>query len=341
MILTLGEIMLRLKSPGKEKLIQAAELEVSYGGGEANVAVGLSRLGHKAVFASVLPDNALADGALQFLRGQNVETRIQRTPGRMGLYFLQEGGSQRPSKVLYDRENSAFSLTHPDAWNWDETFQGVQWLHLTGITPALSESCRDLTIRALAEAQNRKIRVSLDLNFRKNLWNYGKKAQEVMPQLLDKVDYLVANEEDLQNSLGTKLHSNLDVEKGEIDFEAYKALGSEILKKHPRLQGLALTLRESINADHNRWSGVFFTPTEIVTSRNYDIYPIVDRVGAGDAFCAGLIAQLVQGTSSQKALDYAVAVSCLKHSIKGDQALVDPADVETLLSGDESGRVQR
>lgn len=342
MVVTFGEIMLRLKAPGKERFFQSPSLEATFGGGEANVAIGLSFLGTPARFVTVLPEGPLGESALSILRRDGVETsRILRKKGRMGLYFLEEGGAQRPSKVIYDRDFTPISQSRPDDWNWDAIFDGARWFHITGITPALSPQARELTAFSLDEARKRGLTISLDLNFRKNLWKYGVESREVMPDLVQKAQILVANEEDLQKSLGLELHSALDASKGEIDAEAYRDLGIRVLESFPNLRYCAVTLRESINADHNRWSALLFTPGKIYQSKVYDIYPIVDRVGGGDAFSAGLIHGLTQHWDSQKSLDFAVALSCLKHSVPGDQVRCSRSEAEALMMGDESGRVQR
>lgn len=338
--LTFGELMLRLKSPGRERFLQSPSLEATFGGGEANVAVSLANYGLEAEFLSVIPSNAIGDSAVGELRRFNVGTdKIIRTEGRMGIYYLETGANQRPSKVIYDRAYSAFSLFDPSGYDWDRIYDDVKWLHISGITPAISEQTKDAAIMAVKEAEKRGITVSLDLNYRKNLWKYGVDAQEVMKVLALYSDIIIANEEDCQKSLGLKCDSN--VEDGKLDPEAYKGLSDSLLEQNPNVKKVAITLRESKSADINFWAAAFNTRSEFIVSRKYEMYDIVDRVGGGDSFAGGLIYGLNNLESDKEALEFAVAASCLKHTIDGDFNRVTADEVEKLAKGDGSGRVQR
>lgn len=339
-VLTFGEIMLRLKTPGRERLMQSPLLEATFGGGEANVAVSLANYGMDAAFLTVLPENALGDACLGELRRFNVDTsRILRGPGRIGIYFLEAGANQLPSKVIYDRENSSIALSGPGTIDWDIAFKGVDWFHITGITPAISRSLMELSMESVKEAKKRGIKVSCDLNYRKNLWKYGVKAQDVMRELASYVDVLIANEEDVQKSLGITIDVN--VESGEIDHEKYRYLSQKVLETYPNAEMIAITLRESKSADINGWSACLNDRKNFYVSRHYQINDIIDRVGGGDSFGGGLIYGLTHCETSEEALEFAVAASCLKHSISGDFNRVTLDDVKKLLAGDGSGRVQR
>ena len=338
--LTFGEIMLRLKPPGVERFFQSPTLEATFGGGEANVAVSLANYGCDASFLTLLPENAIADHCIGELRRFGVDTKlIKRGSGRMGIYFLEGGANQLPSKVLYDREGSAIAKAKVGDINWEEAFEGVSWFHITGITPAISGSACALSLESVKEAKKRGITVSCDLNFRKNLWNYGKTAPEVMTELTKYVDVAIANEEDVQKSLG--MTNDVKVEHGELDREKYKALSDEVLLRYPDMKLIAITLRESKSADSNGWAACLNDRTNFYESKHYMIDDIVDRVGGGDSFSAGLIYGLTHYESHQEALEFAVAASCLKHSISGDFNRVDVTDVEKLMGGDGSGRVLR
>lgn len=339
-VLTFGEIMLRLKAPGHERFFQSPMLEATFGGGEANVAVSLSNYGMDAELLTVLPKNEIGDACIRELRYFGVGTgKILRGPGRMGIYYLEGGANQLPSKVVYDREYSALALAVPGSIDWDAAFQGVEWLHITGITPAISESAKDLSLEAVAEAKKRNITVSCDLNYRKNLWKYGVKASEVMSQLAEYVDVAIANEEDVQKSLGITV--DVDVESGELDREKYRALGDKVLAKYPNMRCIAITLRESHSADWNGWAACLNDRDNFYVSKKYEIRNIVDRVGGGDSFAGGLIYGLNHYPDKQSALEFAVAASCLKHSVIGDFNRVGVADVTKLMAGDGTGRVQR
>lgn len=338
--LTFGEIMLRLKAPGKERFFQSPALEATFGGGEANVAVSLANYGQDAAFLTVLPDNAIADACVAELRSFGVDTtRIVRGAGRMGIYYLENGANQLPSKVVYDRAWSAIAMAKPDAIDWDKAFDGVDWFHITGITPAISETAMELSLLSVQEAKRRGITVSCDLNYRKNLWKYGKKAAEVMRELANYVDVAIANEEDVQKSL--EITTDVVVESGELDRAKYKVLGDKVLATYPNMKMIAITLRESHSADWNGWAACLNDGENFYVSKKYEIRDIVDRVGGGDSFAGGLIYGLNHYEDKQQALEFAVAASCLKHSISGDFNRVGAADVEKLMGGDGTGRVQR
>ncbi len=337
---TFGEVMLRLKPPGAERLFQSPLLEATFGGGEANVAVGLARLGCDSAYVSVVPANAIGDACLGELRRHGVDTSlVARGGSRLGIYFLEAGAAQRPSVVIYDRAGSAIAEAKPGDVDWDRCFAGAAWFHITGITPAISAGAAQLSLQAVRAAKAKGLTVSCDLNYRKNLWKYGKSAPEVMTELVGHVDVAVANEEDIQKSLG--LSAPVDVESGTLDPSQYRALAEKVLAGFPNLSHVAITLRESRSADENGWSAVLATRTGFLASRRYDIRDIVDRVGSGDSFAAGLIYGLSTLASPQEALEFAVAASCLKHSIPGDLPLLSVAEVQALAGGSGSGRVQR
>ena len=341
-IVSFGEIMLRLKSPANERFFQSPALEATFGGGEANVAVSLAILGESAAFVTAVPDNPLGESALRELRRYSVDTAaVKRTKGRLGIYFLETGADQRPSAVVYDREGSCISAVKPGDFDWAAILEGAHWFHLTGITPALSLSAAEASIEAVKAARAAGVRVSIDLNYRKKLWNYGKKAPEVMRGLAALADVIVANEEDVQSCLGIE-PENVDVGKGKLGTQQYKALAGRVKKEFPNVRIVAITLRESRSADRNGWSGILHGVSGFYASKAYDIDDIVDRVGGGDSFSAGLIYGLLNFTGDEaKALDFAVAASALKHSIPGDFNLASKPEIENLLKGDGSGRVQR
>ena len=338
--ITFGEIMLRLKPPHGERFFQSPLLEATFGGGEANVAVGLARFGLKVAYVSVIPKNAIGDACIGELRRQGVDTSlIIRKGNRLGIYFLENGANQRPSVVIYDRSHSAIAEAEPGDISWDRIFEGVSWFHITGITPAISLSASELSLEAVKKAREKGITVSCDLNFRKNLWKYGKPAPEVMGELVKYVDIALGNEEDCQKSLGVKV--NIDVESGELQIQQYQELTDKVLSLYPHLQKIAITLRESHSADYNGWSAVLNNRKEFLISKKYEIHNIVDRVGGGDTFAAGLIYGINNLNSDKEALEFAVAASCLKHSIPGDLPLLSIEEVKSLAEGTGSGRVQR
>lgn len=338
--LTFGELMLRLKSPGRERLMQSPSLEATFGGGEANVAVSLANYGLDSEFLSVLPSNAIGDAAVGELRRFNVGTdKIIRTDGRMGIYYLETGANQRASKVIYDRAYSAISMFDPEKYDWESIFNNVTWLHISGITPAISPETKDASLMAVKEAKKRGITVSIDLNYRKNLWKYGVDAKEVMSVMTEYADVIIANEEDCQKSLGLECKSN--VEDGKLDNEDYRKLSNSLLEKYPNVKKVAITLRESKSADINFWAAALNNGTDFIVSRKYEMYDIVDRVGGGDSFAGGLIYGLNVLGDDKEALEFAVAASCLKHTIDGDFNRVTVDEVLKLAKGDGSGRVQR
>lgn len=338
--ITLGEIMLRLKSPGHTRLFQSPELEATFGGGEANVAAALARFGLESEFVTALPDQAIGKAARSVLLSHGVRCdHIIFEGDRLGIYFLESGANQRPSKVIYDRAGSAISRIGTDRFDWDEIFEDALWFHITGITPALSEAAAALSLEALKAAKSQGVTVSCDLNYRKKLWNYGKEAREVMREIMGYVDYAIANEEDCQKSLGISIDA--DVTSGNLELDSYRALSDEVLSQFPSLKAITITLRKSLSADHNRWSALYNDRKQFIHSKEYDITDIIDRVGGGDSFAAGLIYGLQSLSTSEEALGFAVAASCLKHSISGDIALLETEEVFALMAGDGSGRVQR
>jgi 2-dehydro-3-deoxygluconokinase len=340
-IVTFGEIMLRLTPPGFERFLQTPVLKATFGGGEANVAVSLAAFGQPARFVTVLPaGHPMADAAIAELRREGVDTSaIGRGPGRLGIYFLETGANQRPSKVVYDRDRSAIAIARPDAIDWDTALAGATWFHTTGITPAISASAADAALEGARRARAGGLTVSCDLNYRKNLWKWGQPAAAVMPDLVRAAHLVIGNEEDVQTALG--ITSNVDVRTGHLDPRAYEDLTNRVLDTFPNVDAVALTLRESKSASHNGWSACLNDRSAFLVSRAYDIANIVDRVGAGDAFAAGLIYGWQQLGSHRDALEFAAAASCLKHSIPGDFNRLTLAEVTALAAGDASGRVQR
>lgn len=343
-VVTFGEIMLRLSTPGYERFIQARSFNATYGGGEANVAVSMANYGIDSEFVSRLPKNEIADTCIAELNRYGVKTNnIVRGGERMGIYFLETGAVARPSKVIYDRAHSAISTIDPNEINWEKLLEGVEWFHWTGITPALSQSAADTCLKAVRAANKMGVTVSCDLNYRKNLWKYGKSPSEVMPELVECCDVILGNEEDAEKVFGIKpkgfeAHST----GGDIDSAAFLSVCEQMLEKFPRAKKIIITLRGSINANHNTWSGVLYDRAKLYVSKKYDITHIVDRVGGGDSFMGGLIYGLLTYPGDDAmALEFAVAASCLKHTIYGDFNLVSVAEVENLMKGDGSGRVVR
>jgi 2-dehydro-3-deoxygluconokinase len=338
---TFGEIMLRLAPPGFERFLQSPQFVATFGGGEANVAVAVAGFGLPAAYVTVLPPNhPIADACIGELRRFGVDTsKIVRAKGRMGVYYLEAGANQRPSKVVYDRDNAAIALAKPGDINWETALEGAGWFHITGITPALSASAADLALESVRKARDKGITVSCDLNYRKNLWKWGKPAAEVMRELVKSVDIAVANEEDCQMALGVQV--DVDVHSGELDQQQYRELTEKALGEFSNLKAIAITLRESKSASHNGWSACLHDGKEFLVSRHYDITHIVDRVGGGDCFAGGLIYGLQALGNHQEALEFAVAASCLKHSIPGDFNRFTVDEVKALIKGGGSGRVQR
>ncbi len=340
-IVTFGEIMLRLAPPGFERFLQTSQFVATFGGGEANVAVALAQFGLPATYVTALPDaNPIADAAVAELRRFGVDTsRIVRSKGRVGVYYVEAGANQRPSKVVYDRANSSIALAKPGDIQWDDVFEGAGWFHITGITPAISATAADLALESMRKAREKGLTVSCDLNYRKNLWKWGKPTAEVMRELTKLVDIAIANEEDVQMALG--IQAEVDVHSGKLDTTQYQKLTAKVLAEYPQMKAIAITLRESHSASHNGWSACLNNRKEFLLSRQYDITHIVDRVGGGDCFAAGLIYGLMSLSSPQDALEFAVAASCLKHSIPGDFNRFTVEEVNALLKGGGSGRVQR
>lgn len=340
-IVTMGEIMLRLSTPNNEKFIQADEFDINYGGGEANVAVSLANYGHDAEFVSALPKNPIGDSAIATLRKYNVGTKhISRSGERVGIYFLETGSAMRASNVVYDRANSSISTAKVDEFDFDEIFKDADWFHFTGITPAVSDSAAKLTEVALKAAKKAGVTVSVDLNFRKKLWS-SEKAKRIMTNLMQYVDVCIGNEEDAEKVLGFK-PGNTDVTAGELELNGYVDIFNQMCDQF-KFKYVISSLRESFSASNNDWSACIMdgATREFYHSKKYHITPIVDRVGGGDSFAAGLICGLCDKKDFKSALEFAVAASALKHTIPGDFNLVTREDVEGLAGGDGSGRVQR
>ncbi len=338
-VVTFGEIMLRLKSPGFERLFQSTVLESSFGGAEANVAVSLAQFGIPSRFVTVLPANPLGDAAVREVAGFGVDTSFIRRAGeRIGVYFLETGANQRPSKVTYDRAGSSVAAAKSGDFAWDTIFKGATWLHVSGVTPAVSADAAALTLEAVKAARAKGITVSCDYNYRKNLWKYGKRAPDVMGEIVNSVNIGIANEEDCEKALGITC-SGSHAKGSKQDH--YREIAEKVLARFPNLEKQVITLRESRSADNNGWSAVLHDGKEMLTSKSYEITDIVDRVGAGDSFSAGLIYGLITYKDDRKALEFATAASCLKHSIPGDLNRVSVAEVEALMGGEGSGRVQR
>ncbi len=342
-VVTFGEVMLRLAPPHLERPLQSPGFVATFGGGEANVAVSVANYGIPSAFVTAFPDdNFLAEGCIAQLRSFGVDCdSIVRKPGRVGIYFLEAGANQRPSKVLYDRSDSSMALSGPGDFDWDAIFSTATWFHITGITPALSQSCADLSLEAVQAARRNGVTVSCDYNYRSKLWKYGKSAPEVMREIIRHVDVGIANEEDCQKSIGVSV-GHVDVESGKLDTGRFELLARRMLDQFPNLRMQAITLRESVSASHNGWSACLFDGERFHLSRRYSITHMVDRVGGGDAFSGGLIAGLREFPDSrQDGLEFAVAASCLKHSVPGDFNRFSRDEVLALMRGGGSGRVER
>ncbi len=342
-VVTFGEIMLRLTPPAMQRFSQANSFDVVYGGGESNVAVSLANYGVPVEFVSRLPKNDIGECALMEMRKRNVGVNhIIRGGERLGIYFLEIGAVSRGSKVVYDRAHSGMASIQAGMIDWEKVFEGAGWFHWTGITPALSQGAADACLEAIKTANRMGVTVSTDLNYRKNLWNYGKKPGEIMPALVEGCDVILGNEEDAEKHFG--LHPEaVDVTQGHsVDSHAYHSVLKQLMEMFPRAKKVITTLRGSISASHNSWSGVMYDGKEFYGTTTYQITHIVDRVGGGDSFMGGLIyGLLAYPNDDQKALDFAVAASCLKHTIYGDANLVTVDEVEKLMEGDASGRVSR
>lgn len=337
-VVCFGEIMLRLSAPGYKRLVQCDSFDVTYGGGEANVSVSLANFGLDAYYVTKLPDNLIGDAALNHLRRFGVKTDyIVRGGERLGIYFLETGASQRPSKVVYDRKYSSISGARKGEIDWRRVFEGARWFHFTGITPALSDSVAEATLEAVQTAKEMGVTVSCDLNYRKKLWS-PEKAREVMSELIKYVDVSIGNEEDAEKVFGIKAEDS-DITAGKLNQKGYQEVARQLVDKFD-LKMAAITLRESYSASDNGWSVMLYDGKEFYHSRKYKVH-IVDRVGGGDSFAAGLIYSLINGFDGQKAVEFAAAASCLKHTIPGDFNLVTVSDVVNLMEGDGSGRVQR
>ena len=343
-VITFGEIMLRLSTPGYLRFGQARQFDATFGGGEANVAVSLANYGIDAAFVTRLPDNDIAKACIKDLRSYGVDTsKIVFGGDRVGIYFLETGAVARPSKVVYDRAGSSIATIQPGMIDWKKVFEGADWFHWTGITPALSQGAADVCLEAVRAANALGVTVSCDLNYRKNLWKYGKTAGEVMPALVEGCDIILGNEEDADKVFGIKPEGfDVTATGGAIDQGRFRSVGEQLMKRFPRAKKVIITLRGSINANHNTWGGVLWDGAKLYESPRYDITHIVDRVGGGDSFMGGLIYGLLSFPGDdRKALNFAVAASCLKHTIFGDYNQVTVAEVENLMKGDASGRVSR
>lgn len=337
-IITFGEVMLRLAPFGYQRFVQSDSLEATFGGAEANVAVSLANYGLNAAFVTKLPEHEIGQAAVNSLRKFGVDTSlIVRGGDRVGIYYCEKGASQRPSKVIYDRANSSVALATESDFDWEKIFDGAEWFHFTGITPALSDNMADITLKAVKEAKKRNITVSCDLNFRKKLWS-KEKAGKVMSEICRYVDYCIANEEDAKDVFGIEA-DNTDIDSGKLNRDGYVSVAEKLTAAFG-FKGVAITLRESVSANDNNWSAMFYTKGKAYFSKKYAIH-IVDRVGGGDSFGGGLIYALSSGMDEQNTIEFAVAASCLKHSIEGDYNLVSVAEVLNLANGSGSGRIKR
>ncbi|MCL1858735.1 MAG: sugar kinase [Oscillospiraceae bacterium] len=337
-VVTFGEIMLRLAPEGYLRFTQADKLGATFGGGEANIAVSLAHFGVDAIFVTKLPNNDIGQAAVNSLRRFGVDTgKITRGGARVGIYYLEKGASQRASKVIYDRAGSSIAAASPEDFDWEAIFDGVKWFHFTGITPALGGNLPAICEQACKIAKNKDITISCDLNYRKNLWSKDS-AREIMGGLMQYVDVCIANEEDASDVFGIKA-ANTDISGGKLNHEGYKSVAHQ-LKERFGFKKIAITLRGSVSASDNNWAGMLYDGENYYFSKNYAIH-IIDRVGGGDSFGAGLIYSTLEGKSPQDALEFAVAASCLKHTIEGDFNLATADEVEKLSGGDGSGRVQR
>ena len=337
-VVTFGEVMLRLAPENYLRFVQSEKYEATFGGAEANVAVSLANYGVDAAFVTKLPAHEIGQAAVNSLRKFGVDTtKIVRGGDRVGIYYCEKGASQRPSKVIYDRAYSSIATAKKEDFDWDKIFDGVEWFHFTGITPALSDETAEITLEACKKAKEKGITISCDLNFRKKLWS-KEKAGKVMGEVCKYVDYCIANEEDAKDVFGIEA-DNTDINTGKLDRNGYISVAKKLTERF-KFKGVAITLRESLSANDNNWSAMLYTNGEAVFSKKYAMH-IVDRVGGGDSFGGGLIYSLLNGYDAQKTIEFAVAASCLKHSIEGDYNMVSVAEVETLAGGDASGRVQR
>lgn len=337
-VITFGELMLRLAPEHYLRFVQSNRFEATYGGAEANVAVSLANYGEEAVFVSKLPAHEIGQAAVNSLRQFGVNTcKIVRGGDRVGIYYCEKGASQRPSKVIYDRARSSVAEARKEEFDWDDIFDGADWFHFTGITPALSDGVAEICLEAVEKAKEKGVVVSCDINYRKKLWS-KEKAGRVMSGLSRYIDYCIANEEDAKDVFGIEA-ANSDIYGGKLDREGYVSVAEKLTERFG-FKGVAITLRESISANDNDWSGMLYTGGKAYFSKKYPMH-IVDRVGGGDSFGGGLIYSLGNGYAPQDAIEFAVAASCLKHSVEGDYNMVSVAEVKNLACGDASGRVQR
>jgi len=344
-VVTFGEVMLRLKAPGYERLLQTPSLEATFGGGEANVAVSLAQFGQDVMYVTALPKNPISEACMAYLKGKGVDvSNLIRSGERIGIYYYEAGANQKPSRVIYDRAHSAIMEISPAVFDWRKILDGAGWFHITGITPALSASAAEASRLAMKTARELGIKVSLDYNYRKNLWKYGQSAPQVMTELVQYADVGIANEEDCQRALGISVEANdweKDIDSGRIDVNQYQRLCEKVLSTFPNLKYQAITLRESYSADRNGWAACLYDGSSFLLSKQYEISDVVDRVGTGDAFAAGLIYGMINCMPDQEALEFAVAASCLKHSIPGDINLCTVEEVHQLLAEGGSGRIKR
>ena len=340
-VVTFGEVMMRLTPPDFLRFTQARSFNVIYAGAEVNVAIALANLGVPVDFVTSLPRNELGDACINYIRQFGVGTnQIIRSEDRLGTYFIETGAVQRGNKVIYDRANSAFANIRPKMIDWNDVFSDAQWFHWSGITPAVSKGAAETCVEAIKKAKEMGLTVSSDLNYRSKLWKWGKTPEDIMSNLMKYVDIVIGNEEDAEKVFGIKT-PGADVTKGQINAEKYRYVTKKLMERFPNLKLVAITLRQSISASHNKWSGVLYDGKTLYKSSNYDITHIVDRVGAGDAFSAGLIYKLLDESDRQKTLDFAVALSCLKHTIYGDTCVIKLEEVEKLMKGVTSGRISR
>lgn len=339
-VVTFGEIMLRLNPPGFQRFLQAHSFDISYGGAEASVAVSLANYGISSAFVTCLPSNEIGQAAINYLRSFGVDTsHIVRSGERIGVYYLEIGANQRPSKVIYDRAHSAISEVKPGIISWGRIFSDARWFHFTGITPAISQTAADACFEAVTYAKEKGLTVSCDLNYRAKLWNYGKTATEIMSNLMPYVDIAIGNEEDCEKVFGIK---GADIRVAEeVSPERYSEVASKLMQRFPNLKKVCVSLRGSISASHNTWSAVLYDGRKLYSTTKYDITDVVDRLGSGDAFAGALIYSLLVGKSDQEALDFATAASALKHSILFDLNLVSLEEVNALIREGGAGRVQR
>lgn len=339
-IVTFGEIMLRLKSPGYERLFQGSMLEANFGGGEANAAVSLANYGKDAAFVSVVPDGAIGDACIRELRGFGVDTtKIVRRNGRMGIYYFEAGIDQRSSKVIYDRAGSTMAVSKPGDIDWDKALDGAEWFHISGITPAISQSAADLSLEAVKAAKAKGIQVSCDLNYRKNLWKYGREPVEIMGELCRYVDTIIGCVDEVEIALGMDI--SFAMVDGEITQQGYRAISEKVLQKYPSAKRVCIILPETESANQIDLSACLCSRDNFIMSHKHRVHDIVDRVGIGDAFCGGMIYGLTTYPEERQALEFAIAASCLKNTVPGDFNRVTVPEVESLMAGAGSGNVQR